>query len=29
MRDVGREQTVVRNCILPHVAFDGLEVIGA
>jgi predicted Zn-dependent protease len=29
IRDVGREQTVVRNCILPHVAFDDLEVIGA
>lgn len=29
VREVGRQQTVVRNCILPHVAFDGLEVIGA
>jgi predicted Zn-dependent protease len=29
VRDVGREQTVFRNSILPHVAFDGLEVIGA
>jgi predicted Zn-dependent protease len=29
IRDVGREQTVVRNCVLPHVAFEQLEVIGS